>query len=73
MTRLTERFYRVDSARTRKTGGSGLGLSIVKHALANHQSRLQIDSEPTKGSRFSFVIPEVLLVEEKSADVTKVS
>ncbi len=73
LARLTERFYRVDSARTRKTGGSGLGLSIVKHALANHQSRIQIDSELTKGSRFSFVIPEVLLVEEKGADVTKVS
>lgn len=73
LARLTERFYRVDSARTRKTGGSGLGLSIVKHALANHQSRLQIDSQIAKGSRFSFVIPEILLVEEKDVDVTKAS
>lgn len=71
--RLTERFYRVDRARTRKTGGSGLGLSIVKHALANHQSRLQIESDVGKGSRFSFLIPSVLLAGEKLEHVTKLS
>lgn len=56
--RLTERFYRVDKARSRQTGGSGLGLAIVKHALHHHDSRLNIESEPCKGTRFSFMIPE---------------
>jgi two-component system, OmpR family, phosphate regulon sensor histidine kinase PhoR len=57
--RLTERFYRVDEARTRSTGGAGLGLSIVKHALAHHRSVLNIQSEIDKGSRFSFQLPVV--------------
>lgn len=51
---LTERFYRVDESRSNETGGSGLGLAIVKHALEQHQSRLEIESEVGKGSRFSF-------------------
>jgi two-component system phosphate regulon sensor histidine kinase PhoR len=51
--RLTERFYRVDSGRSRDTGGTGLGLAIVKHALIRHQASLQIESEPGKGSRFT--------------------
>ena len=55
--RLTERFYRVDSSRSRDTGGTGLGLSIVKHILQHHQASLQIDSQPGQGSRFSFVFP----------------
>ncbi len=55
--RLTERFYRVDKARSRRTGGSGLGLSIVKHALSNHGSELEIESELGVGSRFRFCIP----------------
>lgn len=59
--RLTERFYRVDKARSRQTGGSGLGLAIVKHALHHHDSRLNIESEPGVGTRFSFVIPERLI------------
>ena len=57
LSRLTERFYRVDKARSRETGGSGLGLSIVKHALSHHNSVLEIESEVGKGSRFSFTIP----------------
>lgn len=60
--RLTERFYRVDNARSRQTGGSGLGLAIVKHALSHHHSELVITSVPGKGSTFSFVIPQHLLV-----------
>lgn len=60
--RLTERFYRVDSARSRQTGGSGLGLAIVKHALNHHHSELKISSELGKGSTFSFVIPLHLIV-----------
>ena len=54
LSRLTERFYRIDSARSRKTGGSGLGLSIVKHVLTHHNSNLQIESEVGRGSVFSF-------------------
>jgi two-component system phosphate regulon sensor histidine kinase PhoR len=51
--RLTERFYRVDKARSRTTGGSGLGLSIVKHVLSHHNSSLKIQSTLGKGSTFS--------------------
>ncbi|MBE0358800.1 phosphate regulon sensor histidine kinase PhoR [Pseudoalteromonas aliena] len=52
--RLTERFYRVDKARSRTTGGSGLGLAITKHVLTRHDSQLNITSELAKGSCFSF-------------------
>ncbi|WP_158970810.1 phosphate regulon sensor histidine kinase PhoR [Paraglaciecola sp. L3A3] len=51
--RLTERFYRVDKARSRTTGGSGLGLSIVKHVLSHHNSKLVIDSVVGRGTEFS--------------------
>lgn len=51
--RLTERFFRVDKARSRKVGGSGLGLSIVKQILDNHNAQLQIKSELGKGSSFT--------------------
>lgn len=54
---LTERFYRVDASRSRDTGGSGLGLSIVKHALTHYDSKLHIESCIGEGSQFSFVIP----------------
>ena len=63
ITRLTERFYRVDKARSRKTGGSGLGLSIVKHVLNHHNSHLDIQSKLQQGSRFSFELDEQLIVE----------
>ena len=63
--RLTERFYRVDSARTRQKGGTGLGLAITKHALSHHQSELMITSELDKGSTFSFIILNAL-IEHKS-------
>jgi two-component system phosphate regulon sensor histidine kinase PhoR len=56
--RLTERFYRVDRSRSRETGGTGLGLAIVKHVLMRHHARLEIGSEPGKGSTFSVVFPE---------------
>ena len=55
--RLTERFYRVDRARARAKGGSGLGLSIVKHALQRHGGRLEIASEEGKGSTFTAHFP----------------
>lgn len=63
--RLTERFYRVDEARARQTGGAGLGLSIVKHALSHHQSKLEITSEVGVGSCFSFQFPKELVIENK--------
>ena len=55
--RLTERFYRVDRSRSRASGGTGLGLAIVKHVLSRHQARLDIASQPGKGSTFSVVFP----------------
>jgi len=60
--RLTERFYRVDRSRSRETGGTGLGLAIVKHVLERHQGRLQIASEPGKGSCFSAHLPPERIV-----------
>lgn len=56
--RLTERFFRVDSSRSRETGGTGLGLAIVKHILSRHQARLEVASEPGRGSRFAVILPE---------------
>lgn len=56
--RLTERFYRVDRSRSRETGGTGLGLAIVKHVLNRHQARLEVSSEPSRGSTFSVVFPK---------------
>ena len=50
--RLTERFYRVDTGRSREVGGTGLGLAIVKHVLGRHQGSLRISSTPNKGSTF---------------------
>ena len=55
--RLTERFYRVARARAREKGGSGLGLSIVKHALQRHGGRLEIASEEGRGSTFTAHFP----------------
>jgi two-component system phosphate regulon sensor histidine kinase PhoR len=55
--RLTERFYRVDSSRSRETGGTGLGLAIVKHVLTRHQATLDVRSELGHGSTFSAVFP----------------
>ena len=55
--RLTERFYRVDTSRSRDTGGTGLGLAIVKHVLTRHQARLEVTSELGRGSRFAAAFP----------------
>ncbi len=55
--RLTERFYRVDTHRSRDKGGTGLGLAIVKHILNRHRGRLRIESAPGKGSRFIVLLP----------------
>jgi two-component system phosphate regulon sensor histidine kinase PhoR len=55
--RLTERFYRVDSARSRASGGTGLGLSIVKHVLLRHNAHLDVQSDLGQGSNFTCVFP----------------
>jgi two-component system phosphate regulon sensor histidine kinase PhoR len=56
--RITERFYRVDPARSRTSGGTGLGLAIAKHVLIRHQATLTIDSTLDKGSLFTCTFPE---------------
>jgi len=62
ISRLTERFYRVDKSRSRDTGGTGLGLAIVKHILLRHSGRLEIASEVGRGSTFSAVLPAERLI-----------
>ena len=62
LSRLTERFYRVDLARARVQGGTGLGLAIVKHVLKRHGTALQVESEPGKGSRFFCHFPAAQLL-----------
>ncbi|EPR73286.1 Phosphate regulon sensor protein PhoR (SphS) [Winogradskyella psychrotolerans RS-3] len=54
--RLFERFYRVDKSGSRKEGGSGLGLSIVKHIIEAHEEKIYIESELGVGSEFSFTL-----------------
>ncbi|MGZ3216168.1 sensor histidine kinase [Paracoccus sp. T5] len=58
--RLTERFYRVDTHRSRAQGGTGLGLAIVKHIVSRHRGRLRIESRMGEGSRFTVILPERL-------------
>jgi two-component system phosphate regulon sensor histidine kinase PhoR len=58
LTRLTERFYRIDRSRSRDTGGSGLGLAIVKHVLYHHKAELVINSHWGKGSEFSILFDQ---------------
>ena len=57
LSRLTERFYRVDSSRSRDLGGTGLGLSIVKHVIQRHGGELRIDSQLGVGSHFELAFP----------------
>ena len=59
--RLTERFYRVDSSRSRETGGTGLGLSIVKHVVQRHGGEIDIESDPGLGSTFRLLLPAARL------------
>ncbi|GJJ01633.1 phosphate regulon sensor histidine kinase PhoR [Duganella rhizosphaerae] len=65
ISRLTERFYRVDKSRSRETQGTGLGLAIVKHVLLRHGSTLQIKSEAGKGSSFIVCLPKTAIVQQQ--------
>ncbi len=55
--RLTERFYRVDTSRSRAAGGTGLGLAIVKHIVERHRGRFDISSRPGEGTTASLILP----------------
>jgi two-component system phosphate regulon sensor histidine kinase PhoR len=68
LSRLTERFYRVDGSRARDTGGTGLGLSIVKHVVQRHGGELSIQSEVGKGSSFRLTFPALRVREADAHD-----
>ena len=67
--RLTERFYRIDTSRSRSMGGTGLGLAIVKHIIERHRGSFEIVSVPGEGSQVSFTLP----VAPSGAPVTRVA
>ncbi len=70
LSRLTERFYRVDKSRSANTGGTGLGLAIVKHVLLRHQAEIAITSTYGTGSKFSCVFPLSRVSPAKLANLT---
>lgn len=67
LSRLTERFYRVDEGRSREEGGTGLGLAIVKHALVHYDGELEIESEPGRGSRFACRFPRDIVLRNSNS------
>ncbi len=71
ISRLTERFYRVDKSRSRETQGTGLGLAIVKHVLLRHGGTLSIKSEAGKGSSFIVGMPQSVMSPEQRESLIK--
>lgn len=63
ISRIFERFYRVDKSRSREKGGTGLGLSIVKHILEGHGAEINVQSEYKKGSRFFFFLDKATYID----------
>ncbi|GAA1338171.1 ATP-binding protein [Arthrobacter roseus] len=70
--RVFERFYRLDSARSRQTGGTGLGLSIVRHVVSNHGGEVTVWSQSGQGSTFTVRLPELEDAEPLPDDAGKV-
>ena len=66
--RVTERFYRVDKARSRELGGTGLGLAIVKHLVLAHGGEIKIDSTVDRGTTVRFTLPIGRSAETDQAD-----
>jgi len=57
LSRVFERFYRVDRARSREAGGTGLGLAIVQQIVTAHQGKIEVESSPDVGSTFRIFLP----------------